>query len=198
MDFNEFISENFKKRKMGLVLDNSKEIIKVILIPTASRTKEEFHYVKKDKIELYKIGITKKNLFVYNLDKKLTYNKVRDCDVIYICGGNTFYLTAKMKEDGFDKVIKKLVKNNKIYVGVSAGSILAGPNIDIANPFDENDIGLKDWSGLKLTNRIVTPHFDNKEKEIIEQFKKKEKFQIIPITNNQALFVTKKENKIIE
>ena len=29
MDFNEYISENFKKRYMGLVLDNSKEVNKV-------------------------------------------------------------------------------------------------------------------------------------------------------------------------
>ena len=29
MDFNEYISENFKKRYMGLVLDNSREIKKV-------------------------------------------------------------------------------------------------------------------------------------------------------------------------
>ncbi len=172
--------------------------VKIIFIPTASRSKEELYYVEESKNELIQIGIKKSNLFIYNLDKRLSYNDVKNYDVIYVCGGNTFYLTLKIREDGFDKVIKKLVKEDKLYLGVSAGSVLAGPNIDAAAPFDPNDVNLKDWTGLNLTDIIVSPHANNKDKKIIEKLAREAKYKFIPITDNQALFISDKEKKIIE
>lgn len=172
--------------------------VKIIFIPTASRTEEELYYVKESKTELINIGIKSKNLFVYNLDKKLSYNKARSYDVIYTCGGNTFYLTLKMREDGFDNIIKQLVKEGKLYFGVSAGSILAGPNIDIASPYDPNDVKLKNLSGLGLTDIIVSPHYTDNDKEVVKRFKRKEKYKIVPLTDSQALFISDKETKIIE
>lgn len=195
-------STGFTNPKLGEIfislLEKPIDKVKVIFIPTASRTEHELNYVKESKEELIQLGIKLENLLVYNLDKKLSYENVKDNDVVYICGGNTFYLTAKMREDSFDRVIKRLVKEGRLYLGVSAGSVLAGPNIDIASPFDPNDIGLKDLNGLKLTNIIVCPHYDQKEKQIIEEYKKKEKYQIIPITNTEALLVLDKETKIVE
>lgn len=195
-------SRGFTNRKIGQyfieLLDKPVFDAKILFIPTASRTKDELHYVEESKTELIQIGIKAENLFIYNLDKKLSYPKVNDFDVIYVCGGNTFYLTAKMREDGFNKVIKKLVKDGKLYLGVSAGSVLAGPNIDIASPFDPNDIGLKDWRGLNLTNTIVSPHYTNKDKDIIEKFKLEEKFKVVPLTDNQALRIIGNKEEIIE
>lgn len=172
--------------------------VKVIFIPTASRSKEELYYVEESKNELIQRGIKTSNLSIYNLDKRLSYNAVKDYDVIYVCGGNTFYLTLKIREDGFDKVIKRLVKEDKLYLGVSAGSVLAGPNIDIASPYDPNDVKLKDWTGLGLTDIIVSPHYTDNDKEVVKKFKKEEKYKVIPLTDNQALFISDKEKKIIE
>ena len=195
-------STGFTNKKIGKVFINllKKPVsdVKIIFIPTASRTKKEFYYVEESKTELIKIGIKTENLLIYNLDKKLSYSHVKDYDVIYVCGGNTFYLTAKMREDGFDKVIKRLVKEDKLYLGVSVGSVLAGPNIDIASPFDPNDIELKDWTGLNLTNIIVSPHYNKKDKSIIEKYKKEEGYKIIPLTDNQALKVIDEKEEIVE
>ena len=77
--------------------------IKILFVPTASRTKEELKYAKKSKKELEKIGI--KLIKTINLDCKLNYDEIKSYDVIYVCGGNTFYLLYKIKESGFDKII---------------------------------------------------------------------------------------------
>ena len=81
---------------------------------------------------------------------------------------------------------------------MSAGSILVCPNIDIASPFDENDVNLTDLTGLNLTDVIVSPHYKDEEKTIIDNFKKKSQYEIVPLTDNQALLVLDGETKIVE
>ena len=140
---------------------------RILFVPTAARTNEELNYAELSKQQLQKIGILKKNIQVINLDKPL---KIKEFDVIYICGGNTFFLLKKIKESGFDKIIKDSILENKIYFGVSAGSMILSPNIELAIPFDKNDIKLKDLSGLKVINVYPSPHYIEKEKPLINKY----------------------------
>ena len=39
-------------------------------------------------------------------------------DIIFVEGGNTFYLLKAMRECNFEKVIRKLLKEGKVYIGV--------------------------------------------------------------------------------
>ena len=195
-------SAGFENSKIGKeflkLVDKAPQDIKVLFIPTASRTKEELFYVEKSKKELEKLKISRDNIITYNLDYDMPDEKLKEFDVIYVCGGNTFYLLHRVRESGFGETIKSFVEEGKLYVGVSAGSILAGPNIDIAAPSDENDIKIKDTTGLELTNIIVSPHYTDKEKHIVDEFKKVSKFQVIPLTDRQALLITDKKHRILE
>jgi len=172
--------------------------IKIIFVPTASRTEHELKYVQKSRQQLLDLGILGKNIKDMNLDKKIAYSEVRNYDVIYVCGGNSFFLLKKVRESGFDEIIKEFVKNNKLYFGVSAGSLLVCPDISIASPCDENDVGITDLTGLNLIDVIVSPHYCEKERQLIEDFRKKSKIQVIPLTDNQALLVLNNSQKIIE
>ncbi|MBL7078197.1 Type 1 glutamine amidotransferase-like domain-containing protein [Candidatus Shapirobacteria bacterium] len=190
-------SKNIANQFLQLI-DKPVSQIKIIFVPAAARNEEELKYVDESKKELLDLGIFKKNIKTLSLDKPVSFKEVEDFDVIYVCGGNTFYLLKKVRETGFDQVVIKLVRAGKLYFGVSAGSILAGPNIEIAGPFDENDVNLTDLTGLNLTNVIISPHYCKKEKLIIDEFKKKSQYKIIPLTNNQALSVVNGKAKIIE
>lgn len=180
------------------LIDKPVSQIKIIFVPTTSRSVEELKYVDESKKELLDLGILENNIKTLNLDKPISFQEVEDFDVIYVCGGNTFYLLKKVRETGFDKVIIEFAKTDKLYFGVSAGSILVCPNIDIANPFDENDVNLTDLTGLNLTDVIVSPHYYEEEKPIIDKFKGKLQYEVIPLTDNQALLVLDGETKIIE
>lgn len=172
--------------------------IKIIFVPTASRSKEELKYVDKSKRELLDLGILENNIKTLNLDKPVSFQEVEDFDVIYVCGGNTFYLLKKVRETGFDKIIKEFLKKDKLYFGVSAGSILVCPNIDIAIPFDDNDVNLTDLKGLDLIKIIVFPHYKDEEKRIINDFRKKLNYEIIPLKDSQALLFLEEKIKILE
>lgn len=171
--------------------------IKIIFVPTASRTEDELFYVNKSKQELFSLGIKHENLKLLDINHKISYKEVSDFDVIYVCGGNTFYLLAKTREFGFDKIIKKFIEQGKLYVGVSAGSILMGTTIAVAGPWDENDIGLTDFTGMNLTNTALIPHYQRKEKSIVEDLRKNLKCEIVALADNQALLVLNDKTKIV-
>ncbi len=195
-------SAGFENHRIGEtfleLVHTSPSEITVIFIPTASRTKEEMKYVEMARKEIIGLGVKKEHVKTLDLDHDIRYQEVKDYNVIYVCGGNTFYLLQKVRETGFDMIVKQFVDDGKLYVGVSAGSILACPSIEIALPFDENDAEITDFRGLGLVDVVITPHYTAKEKRIIDKWRKKLSYPIITLTDNQALLVVGKEKKIIE
>src|SRR3989344_3332126 len=139
--------------------------IKVCFIPTAANPEVDKSFVQKSLDEIRDVGIN--NITEVDLDdenRESLYEKLSSCDVIYVNGGNTFYLLDRVRKSGFDQIIPELLDNGKIYIGVSAGSIVAGPNIESAGwkwigVVDKNIVSLKDLQGLNLVSFVVSPHF---------------------------------------
>jgi len=194
-------SAGFKNPKIGEVflklIDKPTSEIKILFIPTASRTDEEFFYVDKSKKELLDLGIKRGNIYVYNLDKEITDEELNKINAIYVCGGNTFYLLYKIRENKFGDKIKGMVRKGIVYVGASAGSILVSPDIGISG-IKDNDIGIKDLAGLNLTDKIISPHYNAEKEEIVSKFEKETGRKITRLTDNQALLIEENEFKIIE
>ena len=159
----------------------------MFFVPTAARSENEMKYVKADEGRIIQMGIPKENIVWLDINNVSAAGNLDRFDAIYVCGGNTFFLMQKLKETGLDKKIIDLVNQGRVYVGASAGSVIAGPDISIASPFDENDIGLKDMSGLGLTDKVTHPHYKDEEKGIFEEFKNKLPYPLVPLTDSQAL-----------
>jgi len=185
-----------KKEFLKLIgkITNKTKIV-IICLP---RTEEEKSYVDASKKEILELGIIKKNLKILDLNKRVKYDELKGFNAMYFCGGNTFYILKKVKEAGFDDVIKKFIEDGKVYIGISAGSIIIGPNIEIAGIGDKNDVNLKDLNGLKIIDKAISPHFCDKEREEVEKFKKKVDYPIITLTDKQALLIEGDKERIIE
>ena len=113
-------------------------------------------------------------------------------DVMYVQGGNTFYLLKCARESGSDKVVKELIERGVIYIGVSAGSIIAGPNIETSGwdpAWDTNDVNLQDLSGLNLVPFAVVPHFERKDRSVYVERAKQAPYTIRYLTDDQAFLV---------
>ncbi len=76
-------------------------------------------------------------------------------DIIYMIGGNTFYLLKELKEKNLVEKIIQAINNGVIYIGSSAGSIILGKTIETALPYDENWVNLIDFKGLNIVNGII-------------------------------------------
>lgn len=61
-----------------------------------------------------------------NVDK--LKNDLAVYDFIYVSGGSTIHMLKESKKSGFFSLVQDLIyKDNKIYIGTSAGSIITGP-----------------------------------------------------------------------
>jgi len=180
---NEYVAERFKK----VILKKDISNVSFLIISVQDDDSDAF-YLQKTKDELHKIGAV--DIDVFTLGDK-PFIPTKEYDVIYVCGGNTFVYLDRIKKTGLDKFIIDSVKSNRsIYVGVSAGSIIAGPDISIASwgsEGDSNDIDLKDLSGLGLTNIVVSPHYRDELKSELDEFRNSCGHQVYELADNQAL-----------
>ena len=84
-------------------------------------------------------------------------------------------------------------------MGVSAGSIITGLNIESAGwkHADRNIVNLKDLTGLKLVPFVITPHIDESNLDIIKQAVTKVNYPVIALTDKQAILVENGKTKIV-
>jgi dipeptidase E len=162
---------------------------KVLVVSTAIEGDAHWRYVQKTIRSLKNVGIV--NIRVFSLDRKIQKSELRGIDVIYVCGGNTFWYLDRIRRTGLGKEIVRLVKRGVVYFGVSAGSIVAGLNIESAGwkHADRNTIHLKDLHGLNLAPFVISVHLDESNIGMVKKAADKARYPVMGITDQQAIFV---------
>jgi dipeptidase E len=187
------------------LLSKSVSYTNVAFIPTAGDPYEDHPFVDEDRKKLQDMGFNLTDVDLKDIQKVELRKQLTGVDVVYVAGGNTFYLLEKALESGFDTVIKELVDKGVIYAGGSAGAVLAGPTIEPVDVFDDPKAAphLKSYAGLGLVDFIVLPHYksdpayDEIQEKIIKDWSDKG-FKVVPLTNDQAIQVEGDSYKIIE
>jgi dipeptidase E len=81
---------------------------------------------------------------------------------IYVSGGNTFYLLKHLKRTGLFEMIRECVLTGLIiYMGSSAGSVVATPDIGYAAALDDPSLGDGDNKGFGFVSYSILPHMDH-------------------------------------
>lgn len=127
------------------------------------------------------------------IDQKLTEN-----DVIYIGGGNTFFLLQELRRSGADKILIREVNSGKPYIGESAGAVIACPDIGYCSGMDDPAKApeLNDYTGLGLVDFYVVPHLGSEilgagVGETVEKYSGSLDLKVI--TDDQMILVTDNE-----
>jgi dipeptidase E len=82
-------------------------------------------------------------------------------DVIWICGGNGFYLRWILKASTADDLIRELVRAGTVYAGWSAGAVIAGPTLESFELVEDlTPVPEVLHDALGLTQTVVLPHMD--------------------------------------
>jgi cyanophycinase-like exopeptidase len=134
-------------------------------------------YEKKLNAQLEFIDCSNKN----NLQR--FKNSIKKNNIIWLLGGDTFYLTYYLKKYKMDKLICNKIKNNKkaLLIGCCAGAIVAGNSIHSTyiSRFNKRSKKYnynfqtkyfskkKNMKGLKLINKTFLPHCTSKNKNFI-------------------------------
>ena len=128
--------------------------------------------------------------------------KLSGKDVIWLGGGNTFYLRWILKKSGADEIIRECVQNGKVYAGWSAGAVVAGPTLEYFDTMDDTQESPEIiWEGLNLTDIVVVPHLDNKDftedAYVANKQLQAAGYHTIFIGDHQVLVVNGDEQKIV-
>ncbi|MBT2764036.1 Type 1 glutamine amidotransferase-like domain-containing protein [Paenibacillus sp. ISL-20] len=156
-----FYTEDIKNQFLDFI-DRDISQLKVSIITTASLMKENNRYAQRAMQDFKDMGFQHINFVDIEFDDpQILIHR----DVIYINGGNPFTLLYYAKKSGADEIIKTLAAQNVIIVGVSAGALVLGPNINIVDFFTPqmNTMDLTDFKALGVTDKLIFPHYDRED-----------------------------------
>lgn len=174
---------------------------KLVYIPTASnvlsqvsgksmgeqRRRQRYEAKQKARLLVSELGMEQGSVLEIE-DPKLSTFDIKQClsmaDIVYVDGGNTFFLQYHIIKSGFWEAADPLLRNNELlYVGASAGAIVAGQSIETAfwkgwdNP---NPVGLENhiWDHVNLRGRglfekSLFMHFDKDAHSLLVEEKQK-------------------------
>lgn len=141
---------------------------------------ERNKYLDWEMGELKNIGFNPEELDLRNYfgKEKELENLLSKKQLVWIDGGNTFLLRRAMRQSGFDNIIKKLLKDNKIvYAGFSAACVVLqkdmhgldlvdDPNI-VSEGYEKETI----WEGLGLIDFYLAVHYksDHPESAMVDK-----------------------------
>ncbi len=148
--------------------------------------------MEKDRQLLRECGIKHiEDLDLKDKTQKDLEKVLSDKNIVFVNGGNTFYLLKWAKESGFGKVLSGFLKRGGLYVGVSAGSYIACPTIEAATwkHQDRNRVGITDFTALNFVPFLITAHFEEKYRAIVDQVAKRTKYPIVALSDGQAVLV---------
>lgn len=183
-----FYTEDIKNQFLDFI-DRDISQLKVSIITTGSPMKENNRYAQRAMQDFKDMGFQHINFVDIEFDDpQILIHR----DVIYINGGNPFTLLYYAKKSGADEVIKTLAAENVIIVGVSAGALLLGPNINIVDFFTPqmNTMDLKDFKALGVTDKLIFPHYD-REDVFKDSTNKTIEERIVEFETNQNCKVTR-------
>ena len=163
-----FDNKNIEKKFLEL-LDKNVEEAKVLFIITAAIDPDAVRILSGCLDDLTNCGIKDENIKVYDMHKSMTIEELNAFDAIYVCGGSTKHLVARMEEINFRCVVNEYINNGGIYIGVSAGSVCASGKYP---------------NGLDFIKNVLDVHCD-----VGSELGKVDNDYEINLDDNQAIFI---------
>ena len=168
------------------------ETVRMVFIPTAGNPDKDVWWIDKDRDVLTQMGFRYTELDIAGRSPKELQESLHSVDLVYIAGGYTYYLLEQVRNTGFDIVLTEFIHRGGMYVGASAGALIAGPDIEPCSKMDDPAYGpsLTSSKGLGFIDIVPMPHYDMSERngvidDIIEQYSSV--YTIIPITDDEAI-----------
>ncbi|MEX2028376.1 MAG: peptidase E [Candidatus Curtissbacteria bacterium] len=130
------------------------------------------------------------------IDQKSWEPRLKAADILFFGGGNTFHLMYWITKSGLAKELKSLLKN-KVYAGISAGSMVAGKTVSLSDSkklYYEDLFGYQDERALgfvdfQIRPHLNSPHFPDVQEKRLRELAKSAKEPVYAIDDNMALKV---------
>jgi len=125
--------------------------------------------------------------------------QLEEADVLFFEGGNTYHLMRWINQSGLIKILPELLKT-KVYVGLSAGSMVTGPDLTLrlSKLIYGEDAETDTMAGLGLADfyflpHLNSPHFPARMEENLREAMKDIKRKTYMLDDQSALKVVNGE-----
>ena len=175
---------------------------KVLFIPTAGNKEDYTAYIDEAQQTFRDLGFEIKVLDIASCDRETAQAKIFQSKIIYVSGGNTFYLLQELNKKQLLPLIKEQIRDGLVYIGESAGAIITAKDIDYNKLMDDKTVvtELFDTAGLGEVNFYILPHygeepFTDSSQKTFEMYKNQ--LDLMRINNSQAVIVNGEEREIV-
>ncbi len=165
-------------------------------------------WLADDRTSLINVGFTVTDYTIVGKNSQELLTELAAFDILYVSGGNTFYMLQQSHISGFFEAVHTLVEERgKVYVGTSAGSIIAGPRLpEYLLNLGEQLIEKKfvDGTGFGFVNFILLPHWGSESfksrylESRINRLYSSSQYPILLLTDFQYVQVEGDSVKIID
>jgi dipeptidase E len=179
-------------------LDRFKNVLsnaKLVCIPTAAYGEDGHEDWLDDELSHVRKWVGDFQLFdIAGQSAEDVAATLKAADIVYVTGGNTYYLLEQMQKCDFADALKNELERGLFYMGSSAGAVITCPSIDFIQDMDDpSKAALDDFTGLNLVDFYIMPHLDSEfygeiAQRIVHDLKKKD-VQLIGLREDQGLYV---------
>lgn len=180
--------------------------LKLVFLPTAANVETDSkEWLIDDLSNCKKLGFAKIDITdIAAVSKEVWLPRLEEADVIMFSGGNSFYLMEQLRKSGLDKMLPGLLKI-RVYVGISAGSMVAGNGLSLAGEailYYENTKKLKDYGSLGFVNLSIRPHYHSKSfpmvnDKVLSEMAAKIPCPVYALDDNSAIVVNGNKISVI-
>lgn len=140
--------------------------LSLTFIPTAANIEEgDKSWLVEDMYNFKKLGFAYFDVMdISAVSREIWLPSFNKADVLVFGGGNVNYLLGWIKKSGLKEMLPELLKT-KVYVGISAGSMVIARNISLSSAnilYYEQTGDLKNTKGLGFVGFEIMPHLNSK------------------------------------
>ncbi|MEK7166381.1 MAG: Type 1 glutamine amidotransferase-like domain-containing protein [Patescibacteria group bacterium] len=174
------------------ILPKPPKQLKLAYILDATKPIKNTNYADDNKNKMLELGFQVEDIYLAGETSDEIRKQLKDKDIIYVQGGQPFYLLKQAQKSGFFNVVKELLPKGVIYIGVSAGTYLACPTIEPAfwKKKKRSTFGLENFSAMNLVPFLIFAHYKPQHKKLVQEALKYCKYPVKILTDDQALLIT--------
>ncbi len=171
---------------------------KILYVTTASKKVNGTSYVERTRKKMDELNFSFTEFDIVGKSEEELKKALSTSDILYVEGGNTFYLLKAVRDAGFEKIVKEAIENGLVYWGVSAGAYIACPSIIMATWSDRFDrFGVTDWTAINLVPFLIKAHYTPDMLETLKEESKDLRLPLRVLNDEQAVLMKDGEVQLI-
>ncbi|MDF7666582.1 Type 1 glutamine amidotransferase-like domain-containing protein [Orbaceae bacterium ESL0727] len=175
----------------------------VLFISTAGNVEDYVGYIDEGRQALIDLGYKVDELDIATTCAAESYRKIADAQILFIAGGNTFYLLQELQREKLVSLLVDKINSGTPYIGESAGAMILAPRLEYSKMMDDVSAApdLDDYAGLAVTNFYTLPHyreypFAESVQQIMQVYQ--ESIHLVPINNSEAILTNGLDYKVMK